>query len=182
MTNALNNSTVPAAPPVEPQPGPRAGGGGNALRASAGAQPVAPPQRPQITHGQAVAALRHFSAVSRELEQLMKDPELGRSSMKSKIIDSTTKLVAQRIITPAAAATQLGTLPSEPPLQRKWVQQHLVQAATAMNAVLDHHAGSNEGSGDYQIESARSQYRGDDHMRDMAALMSGYGGGGSKRA
>ena len=163
-----------------PQEAPQQGGNGNALMpaqatpGTMGAPAGQPP--PQVTHQMAVAALRHFSAISREFEALLQDPDLGKADLKSKIIDGTTKLVAQRIISAPQAVMQLGAVPSDPTAQRKWVQQNFNQTMVAMNAVLDHHAASEPGTGNLPYELARSQSKPDAHMDDMRSLGERYKG------
>lgn len=169
MANALSAAG-------EPAPVPEIAQQNNALRA----QTPGPAQQqaaPQLTHQQTVASLRHFSAIARELEVFLKDPDLGKADLKSKIIDGTTKLVANRIITPAQAVMQLGTVPSDPLLQRKWVQQHFQQTIMSQNAVLDHHAQANPGSGDLPNEIAASTSKPDLHLDDMMSVHAGYRGG-----
>jgi hypothetical protein len=170
MANSLSAVGQPAPPPENLQ-------GGNVLSGQPSAAPTGAPANqppPQVTHQQAVCALRHFSAISRELEVFLKDPDLGRSDIKSKIIDGTTKLVASRIITPGQAVEQLSNVPSDPLLQRKWVQEHFQQTMLAMNVVLDHHAQAEPGSGDAATEIARSQSKPDSHLEDMQALTAHY--------
>lgn len=137
---------------------------------------AAPPQAPAPTHQQTVAALRHFGAIKTELEGLLKDQALGKSSIKSSIIDSTTKLVAERIISPAQAVMQLGHVPDNPIEQRKWITTMMEQTAQAANAVLDHHAAGQNGTTDWAQEAGSDPYHPDDHMKHMGALTSMYGG------
>ena len=112
---------------------------GNALgpAPAAAVGPPAPPPAP--SHQQTVAALRHFAALERELTKLLKDPDLGKADLKSKIIDGTTGLVAGGYLTPAGAVTELGTVPERPFDQKKWLEQHFVQTIAAANQVLGHH-------------------------------------------
>lgn len=178
MPNAL------ATPPAAPQDGadsmaamPTAG---NPLQGPmVQGQGAAPPQQqqqqpPAPTHGQTVAALRHFDAIERQLEPLLKDEKLGRSNMKSAIIDAVTKLVAGRIMTPATAVMQLGTVPDDPLQQRKWVMQHDQQARAAKDSVLDHHRTAFAGAPEEMI-AAQGQSSPDDHMDTMSGLMAHYG-------
>lgn len=172
MPNVLNGSSPEGVPPPLPQ---EAAGAPAQGQAAPGANPGMPPQQaPQLTHAQAVAALRHFSAISRQLEILLKDPDLGKADVKSKVIDGTTKLVASRIITPGQAVQQLTSVPADPLMQRKWVQSHFEQSMLAMNAVLDHHAQAEPGTGDPAQEIARSTSNPDAHMDDMGAIHSHY--------
>jgi hypothetical protein len=133
-----------------------------------------PGQTPAPTHGQTVAALRHFAAIQGKLKAILKDPALGKSSMKSKIIDGMTELVQERIIPPGAAVQQLASVPDKPFDQRKWLQQHYLQAVMAQAKVLDDHAKAFGGQPEQQIDKTSSP---DDHMTDMAALHGQYGGG-----
>ncbi len=171
MPGALNPGPAPIMPQVggdvQPAPGP-------AAPAQAAQPPMAPPQ---ITHEQAVAALRHLSAIARELETFLQDPDLGKVDLKSKFIDGTTKLVAQRYLAAPEAVKLLGSVPADPQLQRQWVQQHFSQNMVAMNAVLDHHAAANPGTGDIATEMARSRSNPDNHPNDIGSVMAHYRGG-----
>jgi hypothetical protein len=168
MPNALNLGGSPPPPDIQGAPQ-------QASPLQAGGQP--PVQAPAPTHAQTVAALRHFGAIKDELTTLMKDPALGKSSIKSAIIDGTTKLVAERIISPAQAVQQLGKVPDDPIMQRKWVTTMLQQTMQAANTVLDHHAAGQDGPVDFaQDHSTQQGYNPDDHMAHMGALAAQYGG------
>lgn len=169
MTNALQNITPPAAPEM-PQAQPQ----GNALARPQGAQPQLAPPPP--THAQTVAALRHFGAIEAELKDLLKNPDLGKADIKEAIIDGTTKLVAERIISPADAVTTLAGVPSVPFQQKQWVMQHLQTTVLAKNAIVDHHAQGNPGSMDWHAESQAQGSDPDDHMKTMAGLSANYRG------
>lgn len=133
-------------------------------------QPPQPPPAP--THAQTVAALRHFTAISKQLEDALKDPDLGKSDIKSKVIDGMTTLVANRIIPPGAAVTQLATFPEKPFDQRKWLLTHLQQVAQARDAVLGHHAMAFAGAGPEPTP------HGDNHMQDISGMMAAHYAGG----
>jgi hypothetical protein len=134
-------------------------------------QPPAPPPAP--THGQAVAALRHFDAIRTELAAILKDPAIGKSNMKSKIIDGVTKLVANRIMTPGAAVAQLASVPEEPFQQKRWLQTHVVQTVFAEMKVLGDHGRAFGGIPEHLIDKTSSP---DDHLSDMQSVMGHYGG------
>jgi hypothetical protein len=123
---------------------------------------------PAPTHGQTVAALRHFDAIERQLEPLLKIPEIGKANIKSQIISATTKLVASRILSPAQAVMQLGTVPENPAQQKRWVQKHMMDALQGRDAVLDHHRSAFAGSPEEAHEPAGSA---DGHIDDMQGLM-----------
>jgi hypothetical protein len=189
MKNALSNGanvsgarrtalsgtlTPPPAPEMTTQPSSMAQTGAPQQQGTpqGGQGPQAPPAP---THQQTVAALRHFQAVLGELSTLLKNPDLGKADLKSAIIDGTTKLVAERVIPPNDAVTQLATVPDRPFDQKQWVMNHLQQTMLARNAVLSHHAAAFAGQGPEPTPSA------DNHMADINGMMqSHYPNAGSR--
>jgi hypothetical protein len=168
MQNALSSGPNP--PPPEQTPD-----GANALQ-SAAPQPAGAPQAPPPapSHAQTVAALRHFHAIQQELDVILKNPDLGKSSVKSQIIDGTTKLVAQRILTAADAVSQLSNVPENPQAQRKWVQTMMMQTYQANEAVLAHRQ-SAVANGTAPAEPPGAvDYHPDDHGSHMSSLLSHY--------
>jgi hypothetical protein len=131
-------------------------------------------QMPAPSHVHTVAALRHFGAIVGELKTLLANPDLGKSDIRSAIIDATSKLVAERIITPANAVPQLASVPEEPLKQRQWVIGMLKQTIAASNNVLDHHAAGNHGTLDWATESQHPEYNPDNHFQAMEGLMGNY--------
>lgn len=164
MANPLEIGSV-----SPPAPNPDAS---NALQQGAPQQQPQPQQQqaPAPTHEQTVAALRHFDAIKAELTALLNNPALGKSDIKSQIIDGVTRLVSERIISPANAVIQLSQVPEDPIQQRKALTQQMVQTVQAERAVLAHHATAFAGRGPMPTPSA------DNHMDSMAALHSQYGG------
>jgi hypothetical protein len=156
MTNALTSGAAPSPQAMAPQPGQ--------------AMPAPP------THAQTVAALRHFDAIRKEIGIILKDPALGKSSVKSKIIDSVTRLVSERYMKPAEAVTELAKVPTEPLLQMKWAKNMMQQAQMAENGILDHYGATSPHLGtvaDHFASTADASNR-DDHMDHIGALMSNY--------
>lgn len=147
--------------------------------APSGAAPGTPPQAMPAppSHAQTVAALRHFDAIKNELSVLLKDPALGRSDLKDSIIDGVTKLVSERIISAPQAVIQLGQVPADPLLQRKWLQNMMAQTLQAENAIVEHHRNTNLGSGDWATESKMHESNPDSHMDTIKGLVSNYAGG-----
>jgi hypothetical protein len=137
---------------------------------------TSPAANPAPTHAQAVAALRHFQAVGRALYSLLKNPDLGKSSIKSAMIDATTKLVADRMIPSQQAVTLLGQLPDTPFQQKQWLEQLMKSNMTAQVAVLNNHRANNSGSGDFATESAQHVDNADDHMDVMQGMMQNHYG------
>lgn len=163
MPNPLQSGISPVAP--APNEGQSAQPDNQAPPQQAG-----PQQQPAPDHTQTVAALRHFHAIEGELNTLVKNPNLGRSDVKSAIIDGVTKLVAMRMMTPAQAVMQLGEVPSNPIEQRKWVMQHVMQNQKAADFVLDHHRVAHAGVQDMPQGSP------DNHMQDVSGLMQSHYG------
>ncbi len=141
--------------------------GGSQGGAQAQQQPPAP------THAQTVAALRHFDALRKELTGLLKNPDCGKSNIRSAIIDGTTKLVSERMLEAGEAVQQLGTVPDRPYDQRKWLEQHLMAANQASVAVLQHHRMAFGG----QEAPPGGDYDPDNHLNAMSGLMQNYKGG-----
>lgn len=174
MANPLEIGSV--SPPAPLQDAPQNQSAQNGLQQGGAPQPqqAAPPPP---THAQTVAALRHFDAVKGELATLLNNPALGRSDIKSQIIDGTTKLVSDRIISAATAVQQLSQVPTDPLQQRKWLQSLMQQTKQAENVVLDHYGQGNPSLAPTPAEVGRDPGQRDDHMDHMSALMQSYRGG-----
>lgn|ERR1035437_902692 len=165
MSNPLQSDMTPPPQPAQP----------NAIQQGGGAQPMGPQQGaqqapPAPTHAQTVAALRHFTALKQELTVLLKNPDLGKADMKSAIIDGVTKLVADRIVPPAAAVQKLAMVPDTPFQQKKWIEQDYAQVMKAENMVLAHHAAAFAGQGPQPPADP------DDHMGTIKNLMQSHYG------
>lgn len=176
MANSFGTETPPA-----PNPG-----SGNALTSGAGPMPQAAPQPggpqgapapPPPTHAQVIAMLRHQDAVRRELEIIAKDPALGKSSVKTKIIDGVLRLVAERFLKPVQAVDELSKVPTEPLLQMKWVKTMYAQAQAAENGILDHYGATSPHMGAVadHFAGTKGTYNPDDHDDHMAAMTANYG-------
>ena len=125
--------------------------------------PLAPP-----SHAQTVAALRHFTAIEGEATKLLKNPDCGKSDLRSAIIDSVTRLVSKGITTPADAVKELGNVPDTPFQQKKWLEGVFSQATQAQTAMLALHQ-HGVMSGMPNDQTAPSP---DDHQAHMSGLMS----------
>ena len=165
-------------PPPAPNPGQtpgQASGGvlsGAPMQAPAAAPGAPQPQVPTPTHGQTVAILRHMDAIQSELAALLKDPAIGKSNLKSKIVDGMANLVAKRIVTPGDAVSQLATVPERPFDQKQWLQKHLMQAVVAKIAALTHHGQAFGGMPEQMVDKTSNP---DDHIADMKSAMGHYG-------
>lgn len=177
MPGALQTLSTPPAPNPDAQMGQGALQGGNGapgpMAPPQGGQPQQPPPMPAPTHAHTVAAMRHFHALGEPLEAALKDPDLGKSDIKGKVIEGMTKLVARRIISPAQAVTQLATFPERPFDQKRWLGDHLMQIKQAELGVLSHHGMAFAGGG------PEAGPHPDNHMQDVAGMMQAhYAGGG----
>ena len=167
MLNALSSSAgTPEAPAPQPSMAQPPQGGPQAAGPAPGQQMAAP------SHQQTAAALLHFDAIEQELKGLLADPDMGKADLKSKIIDGATKLVAKGILTPAAAVTQLGSVPEKPFDQKKWVEQNLIQVVSAANAVLQHHGDAFAGQ---QLDNTSANPN-ENHISTIAGLAGQYKG------
>lgn len=148
MPSAL--SSGPGGPPPAPNPQPQQTNpnplamAGQPMAPSAPGSPGGPQQQQQApppppSHAQTVAALRHFTAIEKETMKLLKNPDCGKSDLRSDIIDSVTRLVSRGITTPADAVKELGSLPDKPFDQKKWLETHYTQATQAQTAMLAMH-------------------------------------------
>jgi hypothetical protein len=177
MANALSSI---AGPPPAPNPDPVSSIGSgqvpNALASGAPQGQGASPQQmpPPPSHQQTVAALRHFGSIEKELTALLSDPDLGKSDLQSKIIDGATKLVAQGILTPTQAVTQLKDVPERPYDQKVFIQKAFVQNTQAQTSVLAHRQ-MGVASGMVQ-DTDTDDGSSNDHQGHIASLMANYKG------
>jgi hypothetical protein len=175
MGNPLSSFAGVNPPAPEPQQSAQPQTQGNAL---AGPSPAGAPGQEQApipapTHAETVTALRHFGAIENELTGLMKDPDLGKTDMRSKVIDGMTTLVADGIIPASDAVKQMGTFPDKPFDQRQWLNQHFMQAVQAQTAVLAHHQ---MGAATGQDLQSGVEPDPDDHQSIIAGMTSRYKG------
>jgi hypothetical protein len=175
MPNALQGGMPPVPrPDQQPPQTAQAPSFTNALAMPSQASQPPAQQMPAPSHLETVAALRHFMAIIGRLKTLSKDPALGRSDCKMQIIDGMTSLVAERMMSAPQAVAQLGNVPSDPPGQRKWVNQMLQQTISAQNNVLDHHVAAHPATLDWAQESQHQPGSVDDHMQTMTGLGARY--------
>lgn len=134
MANSFGTETPPA---PDPDMGNALTSG--AMPAQSQAAPAAGQQQPPLSHAEVVTGLRHADAVKRELMLLAKDPALGKSNVKSKVIDGVLRLVSQGYMQTTEAVDELSKVPTEPLMQMKWVKNMYAQAQAAENNILDHY-------------------------------------------
>jgi hypothetical protein len=145
-----------------------------APQTGAGGAPGGPQQAPAPDHAQTVAALRHFGAITRSIVGLLKNPALGKTDMRSEVIDAMTKLVASDMMRSDNAVSEMSTFPEKPFDQRKWLEDHLMNARQGQVAVLSHHQAAFGGTTPDQDAVASSME--DNHHSSMKGLMGHYKG------
>lgn len=169
MANALGTENPPP-----PQPG-----GGNALMSGTGPQVPTAQQPAPPTHAQTIAALRHFDAIRKEIELIAKDPSLGKSNLKSKIIDGVLRLVASSMMPTTQAVDELSKVPTEPLLQMKWVKTMYAQAKQAENGILDQYGATQPHFGTVagHFQATENAANPNDHQDHLKALAANFRGG-----
>src|SRR5262249_26782956 len=107
-----------------------------------------------------------FDAINKKLKVLLANPALGKSNIRSQLIEAVTELVGDRIVSPTQAVGQLSQFPDKPFDQKTWLANMYQQNQTAEMAVLMHH-------GDYVHPEGqpRPTPNPDNHMQDMAEMM-----------
>jgi hypothetical protein len=158
-------------PPPAPNPSP---GQQQPMQRNALMMPSPQQNTPAPSHQETVAALRHFMSIVNELKTLQANPSLGKSNVKTAIIDGVTGLVSQRLMSPANAVSELSKVPDDPRAQRQWVEQTLQQTIKAQNNVLDHHVAGSPATLDWGHESQQQPGSPDDHMQTMDGLAGQY--------
>lgn len=182
MASALSSV---GGPPPAPNPTPQATNPGALAMAAAPMAPgpsgggqSGPPQQqpappPAPSHAQTVAALRHFTAIEKETATLLKNPDCGKTDMRSAIIDGVTRLVAKGITTAADAVRELGSVPDKPFDQKQWLEKVFTQATQAQTAMLALHQ-HGVANGMTPDQTAPSP---DDHQATMSGLAAQFRGG-----
>jgi hypothetical protein len=172
------------APPPAPNPTPQ--DTSSAFPSALATQPMGAqaqsPQPPQgqtpspPSHAQTVAAVRHFDMVAKEIEGLLKDPDCGKTDIRSAAIDAITRLVGEGVTSPADAVQQLGNFPDRPFDQKKALENMLAQVDHAATIVLAHHQMAFAGQ-----DLNHPAYNPDNHIELMQGLTKQYGGGNNPR-
>ena len=167
----MPKSTLGAGLPPLPntdQQGPLSGGGAQPSGPAAQAS-LAPPAP---THGQTVAALRHFRIIRDVLRKLLENPDLGKVDIRSEAIDAISILVGDRVIDAPTAVKSLTGLPDKPADQRKAIEQLYASQIQGEVAVLDHHRSQTVGTGNYELENMlHNQPDPDDHQDMIKSMM-----------
>lgn len=139
--------------------------GGNQLAALA--QPPQAPPPPPPTKAQTIAAVHHFGLIKQSMMPIMDDPNLGKSNVRPKIMDSFSKLLSTKVLSLPEIMKAVKNLPEDPIEQKKFVDKIYQDNDKAQKMVLEHHA-----MGGAQDD----EWSQDKHGDYMAALMNNYPG------
>lgn len=132
-------------------------------------QPGQPqPPAPAPTHAQALAALRHFSAIEKVIAGLARDPALGKSSIKKQIVDAVAGLVANRIMSAPQAVQELSMVPERPFDQKQWLAQQFIAARQTRAQIAMDYARAHPGG------AMDRTFSPDNHIDDMTGLDAHY--------
>lgn len=178
MASALSSNIMPPEAPNPQQPASQGPLSAPLATQPMGSQPgppngqqAAPPPPP--SHAQTVAALRHFHLVEGALTGLLKNPDCGKTDIRSEVIDSVTKLVSKGVTTPAEAVRTLSQFPDKPFDQKKAIEGLFSQVVQAQASVLAmHQHGAANG-----MPMDQSAPNPDDHQSAVSGLMAQFKGG-----
>lgn len=96
---------------------------------------VAPPAKP-LSHEQVSASLTYFHRVQDAMRELLDDPKLGESSVRTKLFEVCADLLGEGFVTMPQIMNQIKTFPPDPQDQKKWIEKRLANAQMAQQKVL----------------------------------------------
>jgi hypothetical protein len=109
-------------------------------------QEMMPPQEEQQqpaprtpSTAQTVAALHRLIAVRAILAPIAQDPKLGTESVRPKLLNAASKLLAEKIMTLPEIMETIKALPEDPTDQKQFVDRIYEQVGNARAALLEHH-------------------------------------------
>lgn len=152
-------------PPQAPQQAQGTPQGGNPL-AALSQQQQAPPPPP--TRAQTVAAVHHFGQIKQAMTPIMADPNLGKSNIRPKVMDSFSKLLMSKVLSLPEIMKAVKSLPEDPVEQKKFVDKIYQDNDKAQQMVLQQHAMSPQ-------PDQADEWSQDGHANHMASLMKNYG-------
>lgn len=135
-------------------------------------QPQQPTQQqPAPTPGQTAAALHHFSEIKSMLKPIMADPNLGKTNIRPKLLDSMSKLLASRALSLPQVMNAVKSLPDDPVEQLKFVQKVYQDNDAAQKLVLMHSRNAANAS---ESPTNEDPYSADNHAAMMDGLLKQY--------
>lgn len=112
-------------------------------------------------HQETAAVLQHISAFDRQWRDILGDPDIGKGSVRGRILDAMADLMGDGYCSLPQTMSLLKSLPTDPLEQKQWLEQHIQNDEKAMVAVLQHHAAGAPPPGDWKSEMAAAGKMGD---------------------
>src|ERR1035437_431805 len=125
--------------------------------------------KPNITKQQVVAGLHHLSAFAKQFSPILKNPEIGKSTIRPKIFDASAALIGQGIFSVPEVMNGIKDLPDDPLGQKKWLEQKLSGVAMAEKKMVSDYIGQGPGQ-----EPEGPEWSPDNHTEHMTGLMANY--------
>lgn len=137
---------------------------------------------PQPSLEQTMAALHHFDAMIKQFQPVMNDPDIGKKSIRPKMLDVLASLMGSRVIKLPTAMSVIKDFPTDPREQKSWVQRLLKQNMMARENVIGHFRAQGPMQQQPQQEGQSPampghQWSADSHEEHMKGLMGHYGRG-----
>jgi hypothetical protein len=129
---------------------------------------------PAPSHEETAAVVRHLTRFDQLWGRVLRDPGVGTKNMRPKIYDVMTDAMAEGLVTLPQVMDQLKTVPQEPLMQKKWLEQHVQTGERALMAVLDHHAAANPVVRDWRTEEASVKKSGRSHADVLSGMASSH--------
>lgn len=138
-------------------------------------QKIASQPQPAPTRAQTVAAVHQFGQIKAAMRPLLDDPNLGKANIRPKLLDTMSKLLANKTLTLPEIMKAVKALPENPMEQFNFVKKIYDDNDKAQMLVLGHHAMAPQ-----QQPSAggppADEWSQDTHADHMSSLVNQYGG------
>lgn len=147
----------------------------NPLQQLAGMAQAQQPQRPAPapTENQTIAAVHHFGQIKSAFGPMLKDPKLGKDNIRPKLLDTMSKLLANKVLTLPEIMNAAKALPEDPIQQKKFVEKIYNDNSKAQMMVLQQHAQAKFPEPEPGAPEP-TPYSPDTHADEMSALLKQY--------
>lgn len=156
------------APTAPPNPSPGAPGLASLVKQPGPAQSAA---RPQPTLDQTMAGMHYFDALMKEMKPIMADPQFGKASVKSKVMDGIANLIGSQILSLPQAMDMIKGFPSDPQEQKRVMMTTMKQLGMAKEMMFEHWRSQGQMEGDPMQDM---KWGPENHGEHMTALMGHY--------
>lgn len=132
----------------------------------------APQARPAPTHAETVAGLHRCREIEKASERLLKDPNVGKSNIRPKVLEMGADLIANHTMTLSQFMSGLQGFPSAEDLlgQKKWLERLRDTNIQGQVSLLQDHANAPPEAAD------APQWSPDTHDQHINSLISKYPG------